>query len=100
MFRSEWKKLKSPMMIVVILALILVPFLYNSIFLSAFWDPYGQTEDIKVAIVNEDKATKFKGEKVDIGDQFVDKLKKMMILIGSSYLRTKPKKNYVTAKSI
>lgn len=76
MFRSEWKKLKSPMMIVVILALILVPFLYNSIFLSAFWDPYGRTEDIKVAIVNEDQATKFKGEKVDIGDQFVDKLKK------------------------
>lgn len=76
MFRSEWKKLKSPMMIIVILALILVPFLYNSIFLSAFWDPYGQTENIKVAVVNEDKATKFEGEKIDIGDQFVKKLKK------------------------
>lgn len=76
MFRSEWKKLKSPMTIIVILALILVPFLYNSIFLSAFWDPYGQTENIKVAIVNEDKATKFEGEKIDIGDQFIKKLKK------------------------
>ncbi|QNR20168.1 YhgE/Pip domain-containing protein [Exiguobacterium sp. Helios] len=76
MFRSEWKKLKSPMMIIVILALILVPFLYNSIFLSAFWDPYGKTENIKVAVVNEDKATKFEGEKIDIGDQFVKKLKK------------------------
>lgn len=76
MFRSEWKKLKSPMMIIVILALILVPFLYNSIFLSAFWDPYGQTENIKVAVVNEDKATKFEGEKIDIGNQFVKKLKK------------------------
>lgn len=99
MFRSEWKKLKSPMMIVVILALILVPFLYNSIFLSAFWDPYGRTEDIKVAIVNEDQATKFKGEKVDIGDQFVDKLKKMMILIGSSCLRIRHRKNCVTERS-
>lgn len=76
MFRSEWKKLKSPMMIIVILALILVPFLYNSIFLSAFWDPYGKTENIKVAVVNEDKATKFEGEKIDIGNQFVKKLKK------------------------
>ncbi|WP_393964685.1 YhgE/Pip family protein [Exiguobacterium sp. S22-S28] len=76
MFRSEWKKLKSPMMIIVILALILVPFLYNSIFLSAFWDPYGKTENIKVAVVNEDKATKFEGEKIDIGNQFIKKLKK------------------------
>ncbi|MCK2158815.1 YhgE/Pip domain-containing protein [Exiguobacterium sp. 17-1] len=76
MFRSEWKKLKSPMMIIVILALILVPFLYNSIFLSAFWDPYGKTENIKVAVVNEDKTTKFEGEKIDIGNQFVKKLKK------------------------
>jgi len=76
MFRSEWKKLKNPMMIIVILALILVPFLYNSIFLSAFWDPYGKTENIKVAVVNEDKATKFEGEKIDIGDQFIKKLKK------------------------
>lgn len=76
MFRSEWKKLKSPMMIIVILALILVPFLYNSIFLSAFWDPYDKTENIKVAVVNEDKATKFEGEKIDIGDQFIKKLKK------------------------
>ncbi len=76
MFRSEWKKLKSPMMIIVILALILVPFLYNSIFLSAFWDPYSKTENIKVAVVNEDKATKFEGEKIDIGNQFIKKLKK------------------------
>ncbi|WP_029332656.1 YhgE/Pip domain-containing protein [Exiguobacterium oxidotolerans] len=76
MFRSEWKKLKSPMMVIVILAIILVPFLYNSIFLSAFWDPYGQTEDIKVAIVNEDKTIKYEGEKIDIGDQFIKKLKK------------------------
>ncbi len=76
MFRSEWKKLKSPMMIIVILALILVPFLYNSIFLSAFWDPYGKTENIKVAVVNEDKVTKFEGEKIDIGNQFIKKLKK------------------------
>ena len=60
---------------VVILAVIAIPILYSSLFLKAFWDPTGQTEDIKVAVVNQDKGYLSDGETVNIGDELVANLK-------------------------
>lgn len=46
---SKWFKT------IVIIAIIIIPLLYSSFYLKAFWDPYGNLEEIPVAIVNKDK---------------------------------------------
>ena len=54
---KEWKAiLKKPSFIIVMLGVSLIPALYNVIFLSSMWDPYGQVENLPVAVVNQDKA--------------------------------------------
>jgi len=58
-----------------IIAVMLVPLLYSSLFLGAFWDPYTKLDKVPVAIVNEDIGAELDGEFVEVGQQFVDKLK-------------------------
>lgn len=41
----------------------------------AFWDPYGQVDQLPVAVVNNDKGADFNGEELTIGQDFVDDLK-------------------------
>ena len=54
MFR-EWKAvLKKPTFIIVMVGIALIPALYNIIFLSSMWDPYGKLSELPVAVVNKD----------------------------------------------
>lgn len=62
-------------MLVSIIAILFIPILYSGTFLWAFWDPYSHLEDLPVAIVNNDKGAEMEGEKLQLGDEFVDKLK-------------------------
>ena len=39
------------------------------------WDPYGNSGDLPVAVVNKDKAVEYNDKKLDVGDQLVKKLK-------------------------
>ena len=49
--------------------------MYSWVNIAAFRDPYGNTENIKVAVVNEDKgANNDLTGHVDVGKQVVDKL--------------------------
>ena len=58
----EWKAiLKKPTFIIVMLGVSLIPALYNVIFLSSMWDPYGKVSDLPVAVVNQDKAVTASG---------------------------------------
>lgn len=60
---KEWKAiLKKPSFIIVMLGVSLIPALYNVIFLSSMWDPYGQVENLPVAVVNQDKAVTSSGK--------------------------------------
>lgn len=53
---KEWKAIfKKPKVIVVMLGISLIPALYNVIFLSSMWDPYGKLSDLPVAVVNQIK---------------------------------------------
>lgn len=49
--------------IIVIIALALVPAIYNYIFLGSMWDPYGKLNDLPVAVVNLDKTSELNGKK-------------------------------------
>lgn len=63
--------------------MILIPFLYSIFFLKSVWDPYGDTQNLPVAVVNEDKSVNYQGEKFAVGKQVVTNLKKITIWIGT-----------------
>lgn len=76
MVRQEWKKLlHNKILLVVILAVIAIPSIYTTLFLGSMWDPYGNTDKLPVAVVNEDQPVEYQGAVLDIGGELVKKLK-------------------------
>ena len=73
---KEWKAIfKKPTFIIVMIGISLIPALYNIIFLSSMWDPYGQLSDLPVAVVNNDKESSYNGNTMSIGKDMVSNLK-------------------------
>ena len=73
---KEWKAIfKKPTFIIVMIGISLIPALYNIIFLSSMWDPYGKLSELPVAIVNKDQAATYNDEKLTIGEDIVSNLK-------------------------
>lgn len=76
MFR-EWKEIfKKPIFIVVMIGVSLIPALYNVIFLSSMWNPYGKVSELPVAVVNKDQYARFNSNTLSVGDDMVKSLKK------------------------
>ncbi len=76
MIKQEWKNiLKNHWIQIVLVALILIPSIYTVVFLGSMWDPYGNSGNLPVAVVNKDKAVDYNDKKLDVGNQLVDKLK-------------------------
>ncbi len=76
LFLKEWSSIfKSKMMLLSIIGLFFIPILYCGMFLWAFWDPYGHVDKLPVAVVNEDRAAKVDGEKINAGKDLVKELK-------------------------
>lgn len=76
-----WKKeLKSivhnKVTLVVLVALALIPIYYGAVFLGSLWDPYSKLDQLQVAVVNLDKAADMEGEKINVGTELADNLKK------------------------
>ena len=73
---KEWKAtFKKPTFIIVMIGISLIPALYNIIFLSSMWDPYGQLFDLPVAVVNNDKEASYNDNTMTIGKDMVSNLK-------------------------
>ena len=73
---KEWKAIfKKPTFIIVMIGISLIPALYNIIFLSSMWDPYGQLSELPVAVVNKDKEASYNGQTMTIGEDMVSNLK-------------------------
>ena len=73
---KEWKAIfKKPTFIIVMIGISLIPALYNIIFLSSMWDPYGKLSDLPVAVVNNDKESSYNGNTMSIGKDMVSNLK-------------------------
>ena len=67
MLKNEWKKLfQSKFMVVVMIAVMLIPTIYTAIFVGAMWDPYGNTENLPVAVVNKDKAVTYNEKELNL----------------------------------
>ena len=73
---KEWKAIfKKPTFIIVMIGISLIPALYNVIFLSSMWDPYGKLSELPVAVVNNDKEASYNGNSMSIGKDMVSNLK-------------------------
>ena len=76
MLKREWQKiLKNPWMIIILIAIITIPAIYTSVFLGSMWDPYGDADQLPVAVVNHDKKVTYEGKTLQVGDDLVKNLK-------------------------
>ena len=76
MLQAEWKHLFNNKILLISMAVIsFIPILYSGFFLGSIWDPYGQTKNLPVAFVNEDKGASLNGELLNIGESVEKKLK-------------------------
>lgn len=62
-------------LLIVIAGLAILPSLYAWFNIKASWDPYGNTGNLKVAVVNEDKGSSIFNKDVNLGNKLVEKLK-------------------------
>ena len=76
MLKREWQKiLKNPWMIIILIAIITIPAIYTSVFLGSMWDPYGDADQLPVAVINHDKKVTYEGKTLQVGDDLVKNLK-------------------------
>ena len=76
MLRAEWKHLFDNKILLISMAVIsFIPILYSGFFLGSIWDPYGQTKNLPVAFVNEDKGASLNGKALNVGESVEKKLK-------------------------
>ena len=68
--------IKSPKLWVTMFGVALVPALYNLSFLGSMWDPYGNVDDLPVAVVNQDKSSTLNDQTLSIGDDMLDSMSK------------------------
>ncbi|WP_261805571.1 YhgE/Pip domain-containing protein [Lapidilactobacillus luobeiensis] len=67
---------KNKLILLSVLVIMVIPFLYAIFFLKSVWDPYGSTQDLPVAVVNNDTAVKYNGTTLNVGQETEKKLRK------------------------
>lgn len=61
--------------LIIAIALTILPALYAWFNIKADWDPYGNTNGIQIAVINNDKGGTLEDKKINLGEQVVDSLK-------------------------
>lgn len=62
--------------IIIFCGLCLLPSLYAWVNIKACWDPYANTGNLPVAVINNDEGTTLKGKTINVGNEVVKQLKK------------------------
>lgn len=75
LYKDCQEVLKNRLITIIVVALMIFPSLYAWFNIEAFWDPYGNTKNLSVAIVNQDKDYEFKNQKLNFGNDIVKNLK-------------------------
>ena len=76
MVRAEWRHLYKNKILLLSMAVIsFIPIMYSGFFLGSIWDPYGQTKNLPVAFVNEDKGAQLNGQALNVGQSVKQKFK-------------------------
>lgn len=75
-FKQEWRHLfTNKILLISSIVMLIIPILYGGFFLGSIWDPYGKTQNLPIAVVNEDKSVELQEKTVAIGDDIVASLK-------------------------
>ena len=75
-FIRDFKKIfTNKAAIVVVLGMCFIPSLYAWITLKANWNPYVNTANVPIGVVNEDEGTIVNGKILNVGSQVIDQLK-------------------------
>lgn len=75
-FKIDIKNLiKSPIAIFIVTGLCILPSLYAWINIKACWDPYSNTGNLPIVVVNNDEGKDLNGEYINVGDEVVNNLK-------------------------
>lgn len=75
LFVLDWKRIfKSPFAFLLIAALIVIPSLYCWFNVWALWDPYANTQALKVAVYSADRPAAFQNKKIAIGRELITQL--------------------------
>lgn len=73
--RDFVRLLKTPAALIVVIVLVVLPSTYTWFNVVGFWNPYGNTANLRVCVVNEDAgATNDVMGQVQLGNQIVDQL--------------------------
>ena len=76
MIKKEFSSLlKSKGLKATMATVLLVPVLYSGTFLKSVWNPYDNTGNMKVGVVNLDQKVDFNGKTLEVGNSMVNKLK-------------------------
>lgn len=76
MIKKEFLKIwHNKMLVATLLAISIVPILYAGVFLKSVWDPYGNTSQLPVAVVNNDQSVSFNDQELNVGKEVIDNLK-------------------------
>jgi putative membrane protein len=71
----ELRRFRGPLLRLVPLGLALIPLVSASVYLWSAWDPFGRTDRIPVAVVNQDRPVTSQGELIDAGQLLVSQLR-------------------------
>ncbi|MFK3961370.1 YhgE/Pip family protein [Guptibacillus hwajinpoensis] len=75
-FKRDWKGIGTNWVAAILLGgLIILPSLYAWFNIGASWDPYSQTDQLPVGIVNEDKGATVRDKEIDAGGELTKELK-------------------------
>ncbi|WP_127534746.1 YhgE/Pip domain-containing protein, partial [Paenibacillus kobensis] len=61
--------------LVSVIGILFIPIMYSGMLVGSFWDPYGKTGDLPVAVVNEDQGAQLDGKQLALGDELINNLK-------------------------
>lgn len=66
---------KHPAAIIIVIGLSFIPSLYAWINIKACWDPYANTGNLPIAVINNDEGAMLKGKQINVGKDIVKNLK-------------------------
>lgn len=76
-YRTDWVRIfKVPTGVFLILAIILLPCLYDWVNIKSVWDPYANTKGVKVAVTSQDQGATVAGKYINIGDELLRSLQR------------------------
>lgn len=74
MFEDFKHLMKRPILIITLFAIATIPAIYTSIFLGSMWDPYSQTDNVTIEVVNHDEGSTVDGEEINLGADITEAL--------------------------